>query len=169
MNWADSIMGFVRANETLILLILAALVFCLLITILYLLIKLGRLSKNSIRTAATVVESPSLDIVKFGRRIGRSEEGIALLDERNRVLDERMTRSIQRIGLVRFNAFADIGGEQSFALALLDRELNGVVLSSLFGRTDSRVYAKEIAGGCSQHTLSDEEKEAVHRAGNIQI
>jgi len=100
------------------------------------------------------------------RRMGKSEEDVALLNEHQNVLQEHLTRSVQKVGLVRFDAFPDIGGEQSFALALLDGNMNGVVLSNLYGRTDSRVYAKEIVNGNSAHTLSNEEKEAIRRAGN---
>ena len=53
-------------------------------------------------------------------------------------------RAFQRVGLVRFNPFEDTGGNQSFALALLDAEGNGWVLSSLHARTGTRVYAKPI-------------------------
>jgi len=70
----------------------------------------------------------------------------------------------QRIGLVRFDAFDDVGGEQSFALALLDAHGSGVVLSNLFGRSESRMYAKCITEGKPEHTLSSEEQEAVRRA-----
>jgi hypothetical protein len=66
--------------------------------------------------------------------------------------------------VVRFNAFDDIGGEQSFAVALLDANGNGVVLSSLYGRQDSRLYAKTIAGGEPDRPLSSEEKRALDQA-----
>lgn len=72
--------------------------------------------------------------------------------------------AVQNMGLVRFNAFDDIGGEQSFALALLDGQENGLVLSSLFGRSESRVYAKPVNGTRSEHVLTTEEQEAIQRA-----
>jgi len=71
---------------------------------------------------------------------------------------------VRRVGLVRFNAFPDSGGELSFALALLDDDLNGVVVSSLAGRDDSRVYAKPVEAGKSPYPLSREEQEAINRA-----
>jgi len=71
---------------------------------------------------------------------------------------------IQKSATVRFNAFPDTGSDLSFAIALLDARDNGLVLSSLYGRSESRVYAKPIMGGHSTYPLSEEEKDAIARA-----
>lgn len=71
---------------------------------------------------------------------------------------------IQKSATVRFNAFPDTGSDLSFAIALLDANNNGLVLSSLYGRSESRVYAKPIKDGCSSYALSEEEKSAIARA-----
>jgi len=73
-------------------------------------------------------------------------------------------KHVQKVGVVRFNPFKDIGGDQSFSIALLDEEDNGLVITSLYGREGNRVYAKPIEGGQSKYQLSDEEKEAISRA-----
>jgi hypothetical protein len=73
-------------------------------------------------------------------------------------------KSMQRLGLVRFNAFEGIGGEQSFAIALLDGAGDGFVLSSLQGRGESRLYAKPVNKWDSAYTLSAEEKQAIAQA-----
>lgn len=71
----------------------------------------------------------------------------------------------QKISLVRFNPFEDAGGDQSFALALLDAKNNGIVISSLHSRSGTRVYAKVVAGAKPQvHQFTKEEKEAVEKA-----
>jgi len=82
-------------------------------------------------------------------------------------LNTRQQSCIQRVGMVRFDAFDDVGGEQSFALALLDADNNGVVLSNLYGRMDSRAYAKPVTGGASEHSLSTEEQEAIRKAATL--
>lgn len=79
-------------------------------------------------------------------------------------LDTALQRSIQRIGVVRFNPFPDTGGDQSFAIALLDKIGNGLVISSLHSRADTRVFAKQIANGRSRYPLSDEEQDAIKAA-----
>jgi hypothetical protein len=71
---------------------------------------------------------------------------------------------LQRVGLVRYNPFEETGGNQSFALALLDAKGDGIVVSSLHARAGTRVYAKTVAGGQSEAALSDEESEAVRQA-----
>ena len=79
-------------------------------------------------------------------------------------MEAKLSKSVQRLGLVRFNAFEGIGGEQSFAVALLDEEGDGVVLSSLQGRGESRLYAKPVTKWDSTYTLSVEEKQAIAQA-----
>jgi hypothetical protein len=86
------------------------------------------------------------------------------LSARSAVLEAAGRRSIQRVGLVRFNPFEDTGGNQSFALALIDGQRDGIVVSSLHSRTGTRVYAKAISGGQSDGALSDEEREALRLA-----
>jgi hypothetical protein len=72
--------------------------------------------------------------------------------------------SVQKIGLVRFNPFSDTGGNQSFAIALLDYFNNGVIISSLHGRAGTRIYAKPVVAGKSKYNLSAEEIEAIKKA-----
>lgn len=71
---------------------------------------------------------------------------------------------ITKMGVIRFNPFGEVGGNQSFAIALLDSENTGIVISSLYGRDSSRFYGKPVVKGNSQYQLSDEEMEAVERA-----
>ena len=74
--------------------------------------------------------------------------------------------SIQKTGVVRFNPFSEIGGNQSFSIALLDGKNNGLVITSLYTREGNRIYAKPIIEGKSQYLLSKEEKEAMEKAIN---
>ena len=86
------------------------------------------------------------------------------LKTRTGSLETAGVRAFQRVGLVRFNPFEETGGNQSFALALLDAEGNGWVLSSLHARSGTRVYAKAITGGRSEAALSEEETAAIRQA-----
>jgi hypothetical protein len=86
------------------------------------------------------------------------------LNARAGALEKVSPRTFQRVGLVRFNPFEDTGGNQSFALALLDAEGNGLVLSSLHARSGTRVYAKAIREGRSEAALSEEETAAIKQA-----
>jgi len=86
------------------------------------------------------------------------------LAARSAVLEAVQRKAVQRVGLVRFNPFEDTGGNQSFALALLDANGAGVVVSSLHARTLTRVYGKALVGGKAETALSDEESEALRQA-----
>jgi len=74
-------------------------------------------------------------------------------------------KHIQQVGIVRFNAFDNTGSDLSFAVALLDAAKNGFVLSGIYGREESRVYAKPVLQGESTYTLTKEEKQALEAAG----
>jgi hypothetical protein len=89
------------------------------------------------------------------------------LDElaaRMAVLEGAQRRSFQRVGLVRYNPFEETGGNQSFALALLNEAGDGWVLSSLHARSGTRVYAKSIKAGRADTGLSEEETAALGQA-----
>ncbi len=86
------------------------------------------------------------------------------LTVRTAMVETNLRRSFQRVGLVRFNPFEDTGGNQSFALALLDANGDGLVVSSLHSRAGTRLYAKAVAAGRSETALSDEETRAVTEA-----
>jgi len=94
-------------------------------------------------------------------KVARDLDG---LTERTATLELAQRRSFQRVGLVRYNPFEETGGNQSFALALLDAAGDGWVLSSLHARSGTRVYAKGIKGGRGDGALSDEETAAVRQA-----
>ena len=90
--------------------------------------------------------------------------GLQDLGARTALLEVAQRRSFQRVGLVRYNPFEETGGNQSFALALLDAKGDGWVLSSLHARTGTRIYAKTITAGRSDANLSEEETAAIKQA-----
>ena len=79
-------------------------------------------------------------------------------------LDSDIASCVQKVGLVRYNAFRDVGSDLSFAVALLDRNNNGVVLNGLYGSESSNIYAKPIKNKTSNYQLSDEEEYAIEIA-----
>ena len=84
----------------------------------------------------------------------------ALEGSMGRVADA-LPRSVQGVGVVRYNPFSDMGSNMSFSLALLDGRANGVIVSVLTNRDGSRVYGKAVEGGTSSYPLSDEERQAL--------
>lgn len=94
------------------------------------------------------------------------KENLEKFSEELEKLKKESKFSIQRTGIVRFNPFSEIGGNQSFSIALLDGKNNGLVITSLYTREGNRIYAKPIVDGKSQYLLSREEKEAIEKAIN---
>jgi hypothetical protein len=86
------------------------------------------------------------------------------LAARTAVIEADARKAVQRVALVRYNPFEETGGNQSFALALTDRNGDGFVVSSLHARAGTRIYAKAIVAGRSDSALSDEEAEALRLA-----
>lgn len=113
-------------------------------------------------------DSGDRDILSaLGASLKRSEAVDARLDE---VLDNLRglaaagRHALQRFALIRYDAFEDMGGRLSFSAALLDDHGDGLVITSINGRTETRTYAKPVKGLSSDHNLSDEEREAIAAA-----
>ena len=83
------------------------------------------------------------------------------MEARQQAMREQLKGCVQKVKLMRYNAFTDMGSDLSYSLALLDENNNGVVLSSIYGREDNRTYAKPVENGKSTYLLSDEEKQVL--------
>lgn len=77
---------------------------------------------------------------------------------------EKSKKDLQKVGMVRFNPFPEVGGDQSFSIAMLDDNNDGFVLTSHYLRDSNRVYAKPVERGKSKYQLSKEEIEAIDKA-----
>ena len=93
-----------------------------------------------------------------------TDENISKALNRIRTLDKSALYSIQKVGVVRFNPFTDLGSNQSFAIALLDQKDDGIVISSIHAKEGTRIYAKPINHGESEYSLSKEEERAIKKA-----
>lgn len=84
-------------------------------------------------------------------------------------LDSRLKLSLQKIGFVRYNAFNEMGSDLSYSIALLDDNLSGFIITSIYGREECNTYAKSVENGKSKYNLSTEEMQSIDRAikGNI--
>ncbi len=102
-------------------------------------------------------------IFEQGETLLRLGKEHALHGEKITSLEKKLPNLIQHIAVKRFDALGDASGEQSFALALLDGEKNGVVISSLYTRNGVNVFAKEVKAGNSSRKLTAEEKSVIHQ------
>ncbi len=96
--------------------------------------------------------------------IQRLEAAVRSLSATDKGQQQLIEGAVRRVGLVRYDAFEDVGGRLSFSCALLDDHGNGVVVTSINGRQDTRVYAKPIVSGKSGYNLSTEEEDAIRHA-----
>ena len=97
-------------------------------------------------------------------RVRQVVKDVDTVSARAAIIERDLQSTFGRLALVRFNPFEDTGGNQSFALALLDGRGDGFVVSSLHARAGTRVYAKAISNGASEAALSSEETEALRQA-----
>lgn len=126
-----------------------------------------RLRALSRRIAAAGGDPRILDRLAAAERdLGAAASRLEHLNTRTDRLGEQTARCLQRVGLVRYDAFKELGGHLSFSVALLDSRQDGVVVSVLNDRDGARAYAKPIAGGRSAtaSTLSEEEQRAIAQA-----
>lgn len=102
------------------------------------------------------------------RILDRLEEDRVNIDNLSKILkrlEQEGEFHIQKVGVVRFNPFPEVGGNQSFVLAFLDKNNNGIVVSSLYGREATRWYVKSVVGGKGKDIeLSKEEERAIQLA-----
>ncbi|HJV45678.1 MAG TPA: DUF4446 family protein [Bacillota bacterium] len=97
-------------------------------------------------------------------RLGNVEQEFSSIQQQISLLDEAIKLKKGNVGIVRFNAFAHEGSDLSFSVAFLDHSSTGFVLTSIYGREESRVYAKPIENGLSKYHLTEEENEAIKQA-----
>jgi Protein of unknown function (DUF4446) len=154
-----------ESTQTTIVLALAAAVVVLLVWV-ALLQRSEALLRRRLRRVLTGGETTSLDQIldQHAQRLDGLSGRLDALNKLHKELEAVTQRSIQKVGVIRYNPFADAGGDQSFAIALLDAEGNGIVVSSLHSRSETRVFAKPVQAGRSRYPLSDEEQQAVRKA-----
>lgn len=145
--------------------ILLIVVFILLI----LMMKKVKLLSRSYKDFMRGKDAESLEEVILERFTEIDDLKIANGENRKRIDDitQNLLLTYQKIGIVKYDAFHEMGGKLSFALALLDKSNNGFVMNSMHNRESCYTYIKEIIDGKSYITLSEEEKKAVDTAINF--
>ena len=103
-------------------------------------------------------------IVSFLERVESLEEGEEITRAALNAIKENLKITYQKTGLVKYDAFREMSGALSYSLALLDKENNGILISSMYSREGCYTYAKEIIKGESKINLSEEEAEALKQA-----
>lgn len=103
-------------------------------------------------------------IAAQSRRLARVADDVRVVHANTEQLRDVQRGSVSRLGLVRYDAFPDMGGMLSFSAAFLDERGEGLVLTAINGRQEARAYGKPVRDGRSEHSLTDEERAAVRAA-----
>lgn len=153
--------AFVEANSSILLITAMALAAISVILLLVVLFELRRLKKPFREMAALYGEiGTEKALEKLLKGVDENREYIRRHGDDLKVVFKRLDGSYRGMGIVKYNAFEDVGGMQSYSLCILNREKNGFMLTNLVGRNSTRGYAIEIKDGNPSRELSGEEREA---------
>ena len=143
-----------------IILVIALLVYCIILHI-----RLGSLKKKydffmQGDNGASLERKLSVEVSE----IRDAAKGLETMMTEQAAIRNIQSNTIQKIGFIKYNAFENIGNDLSFALTLLDGNNNGICISSIYGRNESRIFSKPIVKGKSLVSLSQEELESLNEA-----
>jgi hypothetical protein len=111
-----------------------------------------------------VVDRRLARLVEAGVPVTPGGERLADLEAELASIRDELAQALRHVAVVRYDAFGDMGGRMSFSAALVDDSGDGMVISSIHARGESRTYAKGIAGGDSAVVLTPEERQALDAA-----
>ncbi len=152
-------------GSTIVIAILAFLVILLLVWVTLISYNLGLLRRSQRILSRGKTDSSLQDILaQHFVRVDGLEDRIEHLEYNLDALHNLQLNTIQRIGLVRYDAFDDMGGELSFALALLNEHGDGIIMSTITGRQENRTYTKQVVKGRAAIQSSAEEDAAIKQA-----
>lgn len=152
-------------GSTIVLSILAFLVIFLVVWVTLISYNLGVLRRSQRILSRGMTDSSLQDILaQHFVRVDGLEDRIEHLEQGLDTLQGLQLNAIQRIGLVRYDAFDDMGGELSFALALLNEHGDGIIMSTITGRQENRTYSKQVIKGRAAIQSSAEEDAAIKQA-----
>ena len=161
----NSLVNFIAAHEPALLLTSMLLILVLLILVVYTMVRLSSM-RARYREMMRGTQADDLEgmLVAHIHEVEQIAATNARILEENELIRQFIRKSVVRVASVRFRAFEDMGGDLSYAVALLDANNDGVIFSSIFAREDSRSYIKPIKDGSSEYPLTDEEKGVLREA-----
>lgn len=146
---------------------LAIIVIILLMMMLSMIKSINKL-ENKYRKLTRGVKNKNIEeiIIGYLDNIDGLKDNMEEIKAQQEELSNKLKSCIQKFGILRYKAFDDIGSDLSFSVALLDNNNNGIILTGIYGRNESTVYAKPIDEGISRYELSEEEEEVLYNACN---
>ena len=165
MSLPASLERFISQYSSALVALLALLVILEFIGLIICLVRLGRLGRTYARlTRGTSGGNLEEVLLGYVDTVNTLQARVAELENHTSQLEMVQKTCLRKVGIVRYDAFEDIGGEQSFALSLIDSQNSGMVLSSVLGRNHVGVYAKALSNGKPSHPLTQEEIRALRES-----
>lgn len=163
----NNLVGIMNQNAAFIMIGIAGVAILELILIIILFAKLGGV-KNRFKKMMRGANNKSLETMleDYLQKVEKIELDSSDAVSKINKLDANLKNCIQKVGVVRYKAFEDVGSDLSFSIALLDEKNDGVMLTGIYGRMESTTYAKPIDKGISRYDLSEEELQALNEAMN---
>ena len=160
----NSLMEMIRTDA--FLLVIFGIILFLLIGFMIMLVRFSKLNRRYHDFMRKLGDGENLeeDLQAYMSRVEEVERHNKRTSSHVKQIDQDLKKCIQKVGIVRYNAFKDTGSDLSFALALLDENKDGIVLNGIYSREMSNIYAKPVEQGKSTYTLSEEETQAIEKA-----
>lgn len=164
----DSIINIINEYSTFIIIGLSAIILLLFIFTLMLLVSVKKIEKKY-RKMMRGVDNKNLEEVIYDnldnieKALNKSQEAI----DKCKNISQELKGCINKVSIIRYKAFEDIGSDLSFSIAILDSYNDGVIITGIYSRHDSTTYAKPIDKGTSKYDLSEEELKVLNDAINI--
>jgi len=161
----NNLVSYIASHEAALLLASMLLILVLLILVVYTMVRLSTM-RARYREMMRGSETEDIEgmLIQHIHEVEQVAATNAHILEENELIRQFLRKTLVRTAMVRFRAFEDMGGDLSYAVAMLDANNDGVIFSSIFARADSRSYIKPIKNGSSEYPLTDEEKGVLREA-----
>ena len=157
-------LDFLKSDISLIVIFCINIILFILVIISY--ARISKMNKNNKEFMQKLGTGKDIgeDLDNYMERIIELEQALSETHSYCKQLENKMKNCVQKIGVVRYNAYNDAGNDLSFAVALLDEKNNGIVFNGIYSREMSNIYAKPIADGRCEYNITKEENEALKKA-----
>lgn len=163
----DNIINSIQDFMPYIVIAFSAIILLLFILVIVLFSSLSKVEKKY-RKLMRGVNNKNLEehVISYLDKIDEANKTSQVALEHCSVIEERMKGCIQKVSMIRYKAFEDVGSDLSFSIAILDDNNDGIILTGIYSRNDSTTYAKPVDKGISRYDLSEEEITVLNQAIN---
>ena len=158
---------FIKSEWFIVCFLLLSVVFVTIMIVL--LCKFNNLSKKYKNFISKFEDGNNIEesLENYAYKVKKVEEQYARVEGEILNINNNIESCIKKFGIVRYNAFEDVGSDLSFVIALLNQQNDGIILNGIYARETSNIFAKPIKNGMCIYAMSKEEKEAIKKAINM--